>query len=115
MSSSTSTSTTASSASSSHTCARCNELITGTTIVANGKYYHQDHFLCDGSCGKNLKDTLFHPKEDKNYCESCFIEKFCPTCAYCGKGIIGVSIKIKFKFHVIKDSKKTHFIFFFLL
>lgn len=40
-------------------CAWCDKMITGEPLEALGQTWHEDHFMCYGKCGKNLKAEKF--------------------------------------------------------
>jgi hypothetical protein len=72
-------------------CVRCGKVITERYIIAEGKVFHPEHFLCR-YCGKQIQsgfavenDDFFHPE--------CLSQKNGVTCAYCGKAIVGDYLK----------------------
>jgi len=73
-------------------CAACDKLITDTTLVAGGKYFHSDCFVC-GSCRQPIGTAPFYTDGDRFTCQKCrpgtaadAEDLFCSK-AGCGKAI----------------------------
>jgi hypothetical protein len=63
-------------------CFRCQEPIEKGGSILNGKFYHDEHFVCS-ECKKSLKGALSFEKESELYCERDYHAKFSPQCHYC--------------------------------
>lgn len=71
-------------------CAVCGSPIRGPFIVAIGKSWCPDHFLCSNSqCRRSLQDTGFVEEHQQLYCEHCYEAYFAPMCSKCGARIKG--------------------------
>nr|XP_022313536.1 PDZ and LIM domain protein 5-like isoform X3 [Crassostrea virginica] len=71
-------------------CASCNVSIRGPFVVALGKTWCPDHFVCQNPrCGQKLLDIGFVEEGGFLYCEKDYEQYFAPTCSNCGKPIVG--------------------------
>ncbi|XP_048757666.1 PDZ and LIM domain protein 7-like isoform X5 [Ostrea edulis] len=71
-------------------CASCNISIRGPFVVAMGKTWCPDHFVCQNpKCGQKLLDIGFVEEGGFLYCEKDYEQYFAPTCTKCGKPIVG--------------------------
>ena len=52
------------------TCAKCMQAVVTNGIVAMGKVWHKEHFVCQG-CEEPMGEKMW-AWEDKPYCRSCF-------------------------------------------
>jgi len=69
-------------------CAFSHETIAGTMVKANGKLYHQRHFLCS-SCNKSLCNESYHVVDDNLFCLGCYNNQCGVKCASCNQYIDG--------------------------
>ncbi|XP_023231380.1 PDZ and LIM domain protein Zasp-like isoform X2 [Centruroides sculpturatus] len=75
-------------------CAVCGSPIRGPFIVAIGKTWCPDHFLCSNNkCRRSLQDTGFVEEQQQLYCEHCYEAYFAPMCSKCGARIKGDCLK----------------------
>ncbi|GAU90086.1 hypothetical protein RvY_02556-1 [Ramazzottius varieornatus] len=70
------------------TCAGCQTAIKGSSISAMEQSWHPDCFVCDG-CRKSFTEKTFHTRDNKPYCNTCFLSKFAPKCSGCYTPISG--------------------------
>jgi hypothetical protein len=67
----------------------------GPFVVALGKTWCPDHFVCaNPRCGTKLLDIGFVEEGGFLYCEKDYELHFAPHCAICGNAIVGVGIKV---------------------
>jgi len=69
------------------TCPTCNRPVMGEAVVALGKVWHREHFVCTID-DKEIGNDLYFSWNDQIYCESHYNELFSPQCAKCGKPIL---------------------------
>ncbi|KAK3091767.1 hypothetical protein FSP39_022472 [Pinctada imbricata] len=71
-------------------CASCGGPIRGPFVVAMGKTWCPDCFVCQNPrCGCKLLDIGFVEEGGYLYCEKDYEQYFAPICAICGKPIVG--------------------------
>ncbi|XP_052687075.1 PDZ and LIM domain protein Zasp-like isoform X4 [Crassostrea angulata] len=71
-------------------CSSCSISIRGPFVVALGKTWCPDHFVCQNPrCGQKLLDIGFVEEGGFLYCEKDYEQYFAPTCTKCGKPIVG--------------------------
>jgi hypothetical protein len=71
-------------------CEDCNRQIRGPFILAVGRTWCPDHFICANTqCRRNLLDIGFVDEGGKKYCEVCFEQYFAPKCAKCSRSVVG--------------------------
>lgn len=69
----------------------------GPFIVALGKTWCPDHFLCkNNQCRRPLADVGFVEEQGQLYCENCWEQYLAPVCCKCQHRIKGVSLKYKY-------------------
>ncbi|TRY64572.1 hypothetical protein DNTS_033871 [Danionella cerebrum] len=69
-------------------CAHCNTIIRGPFLVAMGKSWHKEEFVC-WHCHGSLADTGFVEERGGVYCERCYEEYMAPVCTHCHQKILG--------------------------
>jgi paxillin len=67
-------------------CAACQKTIVGQVVIALGKMWHPEHFIC-ANCGEELGHRNFFERSGKAYCENDYHNLFSPRCAYCNGAI----------------------------
>ncbi|XP_039533185.1 PDZ and LIM domain protein 5-like isoform X5 [Pimephales promelas] len=81
-------------------CAHCNMVIRGPFLVAMGKSWHNEEFICS-HCHRSLADVGFVEERGSVYCESCYEQFLAPTCARCQQKVLGEVINaLKQTWHV---------------
>lgn len=71
-------------------CSVCGSPIRGPFIVALGKTWCPEHFLCKNShCRRQLQDIGFVEEQGQLYCENCWETYLAPNCSKCGSRIKG--------------------------
>ncbi|MFH4977832.1 hypothetical protein AB6A40_004541 [Gnathostoma spinigerum] len=63
-------------------CAQCGKPIVGQVVIALGKMWHPEHYVCC-QCGEELGHRNFFERGGKAYCEADYHDMFSPRCAYC--------------------------------
>uniref|UniRef100_A0A915CD47 LIM zinc-binding domain-containing protein n=1 Tax=Parascaris univalens TaxID=6257 RepID=A0A915CD47_PARUN len=63
-------------------CASCGKPIVGQVVIALGKMWHPEHYVCC-QCGEELGHRNFFERGGKAYCENDYHDIFSPRCAYC--------------------------------
>ncbi|VDN04746.1 unnamed protein product [Thelazia callipaeda] len=63
-------------------CASCDKPIIGQVVIALGKMWHPEHYVCC-QCGEELGHRNFFERGGKAYCENDYHDMFSPRCAYC--------------------------------
>uniref|UniRef100_A0AC35TRK6 Paxillin n=1 Tax=Rhabditophanes sp. KR3021 TaxID=114890 RepID=A0AC35TRK6_9BILA len=63
-------------------CAGCDKPIIGQVVIALGKMWHPEHYVCC-HCGEELGHRNFFERSGKAYCENDYHELFSPRCASC--------------------------------
>lgn len=114
-----------------YTCEACLKPIQGQTFTSQGKYYHAEHFRCQGIlknigdvsphspvtpffnnkdiadghiCGRPLALALHFYVSGLIYCERCYHETFSPKCEFCKEPIKDVKNYLyKKKILIIRD------------
>lgn len=67
----------------------------GPFVVAMGKTWCPDHFICaNPRCGQKLIDIGFVEENGFLYCEKDYELYFAPHCAKCEAAIVGVCITV---------------------
>ncbi|TKR77529.1 hypothetical protein L596_018483 [Steinernema carpocapsae] len=67
-------------------CASCNKPIIGQVVIALGKMWHPEHYVCC-QCGEELGHRNFFERGGKAYCEDDYHNMFSPRCGYCNGAI----------------------------
>lgn len=71
-------------------CGSCGSPIRGPFVIALGKNWCPDHFVCaNPQCGTKLEDKGFIEVDGKLYCESDYAKYFAPNCGKCHKPVVG--------------------------
>ncbi|XP_013392482.1 PDZ and LIM domain protein 5 isoform X2 [Lingula anatina] len=71
-------------------CAECGSPIRGPFVIALGKNWCPDHFVCSNpDCRTKLMDTGFIEVNGKLYCENDYAKYFAPSCNKCNKPVVG--------------------------
>ncbi|KAK0416658.1 hypothetical protein QR680_012614 [Steinernema hermaphroditum] len=63
-------------------CASCGKPIIGQVVIALGKMWHPEHYVCC-QCGEELGHRNFFERGGKAYCEDDYHNMFSPRCGYC--------------------------------
>uniref|UniRef100_A0A914DRP2 LIM zinc-binding domain-containing protein n=1 Tax=Acrobeloides nanus TaxID=290746 RepID=A0A914DRP2_9BILA len=63
-------------------CASCGKAIIGQVVIALGKMWHPEHYVCC-HCGDEIGHKNFFERAGKAYCENDYHDLFSPRCAYC--------------------------------
>jgi len=63
-------------------CAACEKPIIGQVVIALGKMWHPEHYVCC-HCGEQIGHKNFFEKSGKAYCENDYHDLYSPRCAYC--------------------------------
>ena len=63
-------------------CASCGKAIIGQVVIALGKMWHPEHYVCC-HCGEEIGHQNFFERGGKAYCENDYHDLFSPRCAYC--------------------------------
>lgn len=63
-------------------CASCGKSIVGQVVIALGKMWHPEHYVCC-HCGEEIGHRNFFERGGKAYCENDYHDLFSPRCAYC--------------------------------
>ncbi|XP_026129917.1 PDZ and LIM domain protein 5-like isoform X5 [Carassius auratus] len=81
-------------------CAHCSMVIRGPFLVAMGKSWHKEEFICSHCCS-SLADVGFVEERGSVYCERCYEQFLAPTCFRCQQKILGEVINaLKQTWHV---------------
>src|SRR5579859_746962 len=80
-------------------CKQCGQPIIGEYITALGAAWHPEHFVCAG-CGKVIVEPSFNTHDGRPYHNACYLDRFVPKCAYCGKALEGQ--------YITHDGKSYH-------
>lgn len=71
-------------------CESCHREIRGPFVLAMGKTWDPDCFVCNnGQCGRKLMDVGFVEEGGRIYCEYCFEQYLAPSCAACARPVVG--------------------------
>jgi hypothetical protein len=74
-------------------CAHCKKVIDGQYLVALGKTWHFDHFVCAGGCEKPLQgEYLVH--DDKPYCLTDYKRVVAKKCAVCSESVLSTALSV---------------------
>lgn len=85
-------------------CASCGKSIVGQVIIALGKMWHPEHYVCF-HCGEEIGHRNFFERAGKAYCENDYHDLFSPRCAYCNGPIRDVFISLfKIKINIFRDA-----------
>lgn len=76
-------------------CASCGKAILGQVVIALGKMWHPEHYVCC-HCGEEIGHQNFFERGGKAYCENDYHDLFSPRCANCNGPIRDVSFFLKF-------------------
>ncbi|HLZ61630.1 MAG TPA: protein DA1 [Ktedonosporobacter sp.] len=68
-------------------CKGCGQPIVGNYLNALGATWHPEHFVC-AACGRPIGEASFQQHQDLPYHTACYIQRFAPRCAYCGKSLM---------------------------
>lgn len=71
-------------------CAHCGKPIVGQVVIAMGKMWHPEHYVCC-ECGCELGHRNFFERNGRAYCEDDYHIQFSPKCAGCSGPIKDVS------------------------
>uniref|UniRef100_A0A7E4VSA8 Paxillin n=1 Tax=Panagrellus redivivus TaxID=6233 RepID=A0A7E4VSA8_PANRE len=63
-------------------CAACSKPIIGQVVIALGKMWHPEHYVCC-HCNDQIGHKNFFERGGKAYCEEDYHALFSPRCAYC--------------------------------
>jgi hypothetical protein len=63
-------------------CGNCGQTIVGPVLMALGKIWHVQHFVC-AYCKNQLGTNVFYEREGLPYCEADYQALFLPKCAHC--------------------------------
>ncbi|VDP07153.1 unnamed protein product [Soboliphyme baturini] len=63
-------------------CGACHKPIIGQVVIALGKMWHPEHFVC-AHCGEEIGHDNFFERSGRGYCENDYHNLFSPRCAYC--------------------------------
>ncbi|CAL2041874.1 unnamed protein product, partial [Caenorhabditis brenneri] len=70
-------------------CEACKQQIRGAFVLATGKSWCPEHFVCaNSSCRRRLLECGFVEEDGQKFCEQCFEQHIAPRCAKCSKPII---------------------------
>ncbi|UMM30755.1 hypothetical protein L5515_012505 [Caenorhabditis briggsae] len=70
-------------------CEACKNQIRGAFVLAAGKSWCPEHFVCaNSSCRRRLLECGFVEEDGQKFCESCFEQHIAPKCSKCSKSII---------------------------
>ncbi|CAJ43909.1 PDZ and LIM domain protein Zasp [Caenorhabditis elegans] len=70
-------------------CESCKQQIRGAFVLATGKSWCPEHFVCaNSSCRRRLLECGFVEEDGQKFCESCFEQHIAPRCNKCSKPII---------------------------
>ncbi|CAD5229297.1 unnamed protein product [Bursaphelenchus okinawaensis] len=67
-------------------CAGCGHQIVGQIVIAMGKNWHPEHYICC-QCGQQLGNVPYFERGGKPYCERDYQDLFLPRCAFCDEAI----------------------------
>ncbi|XP_032064534.1 PDZ and LIM domain protein 7 isoform X3 [Thamnophis elegans] len=88
------------SASKTPICYQCNKIIRGRYLMALGRYYHPEEFICS-QCRKVLDEGGFFEEKGSIFCPKCYDMRYAPNCAKCKKKITGeIMHALKMTWHV---------------
>ncbi|XP_051716847.1 PDZ and LIM domain protein 7 isoform X4 [Ctenopharyngodon idella] len=81
-------------------CAACNKIIRGRYVVALGRSWHPEEFMCC-QCKRVLDEGGFFEEKGSIYCTKCYDNRYSPNCAKCKKMITGeIMHALKMTYHV---------------
>ncbi|XP_062874489.1 PDZ and LIM domain protein 7 isoform X3 [Trichomycterus rosablanca] len=81
-------------------CAACNKIIRGRYLVALGRSWHPEEFMCC-QCRTVLDEGGFFEEKGSVYCAKCHDNRYAPNCAKCKKTITGeIMHALKMTYHV---------------
>uniref|UniRef100_A0A1I7UTU5 LIM zinc-binding domain-containing protein n=1 Tax=Caenorhabditis tropicalis TaxID=1561998 RepID=A0A1I7UTU5_9PELO len=70
-------------------CESCKQQIRGAFVLATGKSWCPEHFVCaNSSCRRRLLECGFVEEDGQKFCETCFEQHIAPRCAKCSKPIV---------------------------
>ncbi|CAB3405826.1 unnamed protein product [Caenorhabditis bovis] len=70
-------------------CEACKQQIRGAFVLATGKSWCPEHFVCaNSSCRRRLLECGFVEEDGQKFCETCFEQHIAPRCAKCSKPIV---------------------------
>ncbi|KAK6170640.1 hypothetical protein SNE40_018989 [Patella caerulea] len=71
-------------------CASCGNCIRGPFVLAMGKSWCPEHFVCaNPRCGRKLIDIGFVEESGFLYCEQDYAQHFAPKCHKCAQAVVG--------------------------
>nr|XP_046262773.1 PDZ and LIM domain protein 7 isoform X5 [Scatophagus argus] len=81
-------------------CGACNKIIRGRYLVALGRSWHPEEFMCS-QCKVVLDEGGFFEERGSVYCTKCHDNRYAPNCAKCKKKITGeIMHALKMTYHV---------------
>ncbi|NP_957134.2 PDZ and LIM domain protein 7 isoform 1 [Danio rerio] len=81
-------------------CAACSKIIRGRYVVALGRSWHPEEFMCC-QCKRLLDEGGFFEEKGSIYCSKCYDNRYSPNCAKCKKIITGeIMHALKMTYHV---------------
>jgi hypothetical protein len=71
-------------------CASCDQPISSgeRSTFALDRYWHSNHFVCTGACGKNLVGKTFMVHENRPYCKDDYLLQFGRRCQRCNDFVL---------------------------
>ncbi|GMS96516.1 hypothetical protein PENTCL1PPCAC_18691 [Pristionchus entomophagus] len=70
-------------------CESCRGAIRGPFVLANGKAWCPEHFICSNrTCARKLLECGFVEENGQKFCETCFEKNIAPKCAKCATAIV---------------------------
>ncbi|GMT26027.1 hypothetical protein PFISCL1PPCAC_17324 [Pristionchus fissidentatus] len=70
-------------------CEACHGAIRGPFVLAGGKSWCPEHFICSNkTCGRKLLECGFVEENGQKFCETCFEKTIAPRCAKCSTAIV---------------------------
>ncbi|XP_018600569.1 PDZ and LIM domain protein 7 isoform X1 [Scleropages formosus] len=81
-------------------CAACSKVIRGRYLVALGRSWHPEEFMCS-QCKVVLDEGGFFEERGSVFCPKCYDSRYAPNCAKCKKKITGeIMHALKMTYHV---------------
>ncbi|CAD7090865.1 unnamed protein product [Hermetia illucens] len=76
----------------SDVCFACKQPIREKVIKALGQTWHEEHFVCNGTCNKPISGAPFYEREGKAYCKDDFEKLFASKCTGCTLPILDKAV-----------------------